>query len=58
MKITAPEEKILRYLEKKVSPARIRRRPRTEGSDGGQLPDFPAIEREIRSELTNAGGSY
>lgn len=55
VKITAPEEKILRYLEKKVitrenpETARVLREV-TEGSYKRLIS--PAIEREIRSELT------
>ncbi len=55
VKITAPEEKILRFLEKKVI---TRDNPETAGILREVLEDSykrlisPAIEREIRSELT------
>ena len=55
VKITAPEEKILRYLEKKVI---TRENPETARVLGEVTEDSykrlisPAIEREIRSELT------
>ena len=55
VKITAPEEKILRYLEKKVI---TRENPETARvlrevtEDSYKRLISPAIEREIRSELT------
>lgn len=55
VKITAPEEKILRFLEKKVI---TRDNPETSGilrevaEDSYKRLISPAIEREIRSELT------
>lgn len=55
VKITAPEEKILRFLEKKVI---TRDNPETAGilrevaEDSYKRLISPAIEREIRSELT------
>lgn len=55
VKITAPEEKVLRFLEKKVI---TRDNPETSGILREVLEDSykrlisPAIEREIRSELT------
>lgn len=55
MKITAPEEKILRYLEKKVI---TRENPETARvlrevtEDSYKRLISPAIEREIRAELT------
>lgn len=55
VKITAPEEKILRYLEKKVI---TRENPETDRvlrevtEDSYKRLISPAIEREIRSELT------
>ena len=55
VKITAPEEKILRYLEKKVM---TRENPETARvlrevtEDSYKRLISPAIEREIRSELT------
>lgn len=55
VKVTAPEEKILRYLEKQVI---TKDNPNTKGilistiSDSYKRLIAPAIEREIRSELT------
>ncbi len=55
VKITAPEEKVLRFLEKKVI---TRDNPETSGilrevaEDSYKRLISPAIEREIRSELT------
>ena len=55
MKIEAPEEKILRYLEKKVI---VSENPYTTGilkevaEDSYKRLIAPAIEREIRSSLT------
>ena len=57
VKITAPEEKILRYLEKKII---TRENPETSGvlrevaEDSYKRLISPAIEREIRSELTES----
>lgn len=60
VKITAPEEKILRYLEKKVI---TRENPETARvlrevtEDSYKRLISPAIEREIRSELTENAGA-
>ena len=55
VKISAPEEKILRYLEKQVI---IKKNPQTEAllqtviADSYHRLIAPAIEREVRNELT------